>query len=83
MGLKICGKHLKVSKLLSHRRVLGADTQTTQDISLVAEGPDGHLLHPALGQARHQRDVSQRDGRDLLPRTSQRDLTLPVRGTWD
>ncbi len=64
---------------VSHRRGLGADSQTTQDISLVTEGPDRDLLHPALGQAWHQRDVTQWDGWDLLPRTSQRDLTLPVR----
>lgn len=55
---------------VSHRRVLRADSQTTQDVSLVTEGPDGDLLHPALSQARHQRDVTQTDGWDLLPRTS-------------
>lgn len=55
-----------------------ADSQTTQDISLVTEGPDRDLLHPALGQAWHQRDVTQSDGWDLLPRTSQCSLTLPV-----
>lgn len=66
-----------------HRRVFGADSQTTQDISLVTEGPDGDLLHAALGQAGHQRDVTQADGWDLLPRTSQCDLTLPVRRIYD
>lgn len=65
-------------EIFTHRRVLGAGTQPTQDISLITEGPDGDLLHLALGQTWHQRDVTQGDGWDLLPRTSQCDLTLPV-----
>lgn len=60
-----------------------ADSQTTQHISLVTEGPDRDLLHHALGQAWHQGDVTQRDGWHLLPRTSQCDLTLPVRRACD
>lgn len=66
------------SKVVSHRRVLGAHAQATQHVALVADGPDGNLLHPALGQAGHQRDVTQGDGRDLQPRASQGDLAPPA-----
>lgn len=67
-----------LSEPVPHRRVLGADSQPTQDIPLVTEGPEGDMLHLALGQTWHQRDVTQWDGWDLLPRTSQCDLTLPA-----
>lgn len=65
------------SQHVPHRRVFGADSQATQDVSLVIEGPHRDVLHPALGQTRHQRDVTQWDGWYLLPWTSQCDLTLP------
>lgn len=63
---------------VSHRGVLGSDSQATKHVSLVAKGPDRDLLHPTLSQARHQGDVTQKDGGHPLPRTSQCDLTLPV-----
>lgn len=63
-----------------HRGVLETRSQATQHIPLFADGPDGDLLHLALGQARHQGDVTQTEGRYLPPRASQCDLTLPVGG---
>lgn len=66
-----------------HRGVLGTHSQPTQHIPLLADGPDGDLLHLALGQTRHQRDVTQTEGRHLQPRASQRDLTLPACRTED
>lgn len=50
------GHDLKIQ--ISHRRVLGAHSQATQDISLVTEGPHRDMLHFALGQTRHQRNVA-------------------------
>lgn len=61
-----------------HRRVFGADSQPTQDISLVTQGPHRDMLHLALSQTRHQRDVTQWDGWYLLPWASHCDLTLPA-----
>lgn len=63
---------------LAHRRVVGADAQAAQHVALVADRPDGDLLHPALGQAGHQRDVTQGDGRDLQPGASHGDLATPA-----
>lgn len=62
-----------------HRGVLGTHSQATQHVPLFADGPEGDLLHLALGQARHQGDVAQVEGRHLLPRAPQCDPTLPVR----
>lgn len=72
---------MSLSAFISHRRILGADPQSTQDIPLVTDGPDRDLLHLALGQTRHQGDVTQTDRWDLLPGTSDCDLTLPVHRT--
>lgn len=63
-----------------HRGVLGTGSQATQHIPLLADGPDGDLLHLALGQAGHQGDVTQTEGRYLPPRASHGDLALPVGG---
>lgn len=71
------------SDALPHRGVLGTHSQAAQHIALLADGPDGDLLHLALGQTRHQGDVAQTEGGHLLPRAPQRDLTLPVCGTHD
>lgn len=57
--------------------VVSRRAQATQDVSPLADGPQGDLLHAALGQARQDGDVTQRDGRDLHPGAGQLDFALP------
>lgn len=66
-------------KLDPHGRVISCYPQTTQHIPLLTDGPQRNLLHAALSQTREDGDVTQRDGRNILPRSSESDLTLPVR----
>lgn len=59
-------------------RVVSGHTQSTQDVSSLTDGPEGNLLHAALGQAGQDGDVTQWNGRDFLPGTSQLYSTLPA-----
>lgn len=66
-------------KLDPHGRVISCDPQTTQHIPLLTDGPQRNLLHAALTQTWQDGDVTQGDWRNFLPRSSESDLTLPVK----
>ena len=63
---------------VTYGRGLCGDPQTAQDVPLVADGPEGHLLMCALSATREDGDVTQGDGRDFQPGARGSQFTLPV-----
>lgn len=61
-----------------YSRVFSGHPQSAQHVSSLTDGPEGHLLHAALGQAGEDGDVTQGNRRDCLPWASQLYSALPV-----
>lgn len=63
---------------MTHGRRQCGDSQSAEHVSLVADRPQRNHVHADLRCTRQDGDVTQGDGRNLLPRSGGRQLTLPV-----
>lgn len=62
---------------VTHSRCQSSDSQSAEDVPLVADRPQRNHVHAALGSTRQDGHITQWDGWDFLPGTCSGQFTFP------